>query len=62
MESSGTSGWQLKLIDYRLISTFPNREKPSCAFVTLTPEFVTAETRYYARFLNAHSAQILNNF
>jgi len=35
-KSSGTSGTQLKLMDYiSTISAFPTRQKPSCAFMTL---------------------------
>ena len=43
------------------ISAFPTREKPSCASVTLPPESSTTETHFYARFMNAHTVQILNN-
>jgi len=43
------------------ISAFPTREKPSCTSMTLSPEFSTAGTRYYACFLNAYSVQIHNN-
>jgi len=60
-ESSGTSGRQLKLINYRLL-VLSQPDKSLYASVTLPQEFSTADTRYYAHFLNTYSVQIGNNF
>ena len=59
-KTSATTGQ--KVVALQLVPSQPEKSHDSCASVTLPPEFSTAEIRYYARFLNAHTVQILNNF